>query len=72
MTGIRLFRIMRECPQRTVEHPPKDILYTLLFSDLSRGLPRKEAERLLSELEEGEHYEACAGVRDALLDAPSQ
>jgi len=71
MTGIRFFCIMRECPQNTVEHPPKDVLYELVKYDLSRGL-RKDAERLLKDLEADEHYEACAGVRDALLDAPSK
>lgn len=72
MTGIRFFRIMRECPDNTVEHPPKDILHQLVSGDLANGVPRASAERLLRELEADEHFEACAGVRDALLDFPPQ
>lgn len=66
MTGIRFFRIMRECPNNTVEHPPKDVLFELASGDLRNGVPDSELIRLLSELEADEHYEACAGIRDAL------
>ena len=73
MKGIDFFRILRETPGRTVNHPPKSVLYELAKADLQSGVSPAQIERLKKELEEEEHFEACAGLQDALneLSSPS-
>lgn len=47
-------------------HPPKDALKTLVMADLCIGHSIDEAQELLKKLEKEEHYEACAGVVEAI------
>ena len=48
---------------------PKDKIKLLVAADLRLGISEDRLSKTLKELEDGEHYEACSGVIEAIKES---